>query len=255
MNKILLCLAALMALSACGEIIDTGNRGIETRFGEVVGEPLPEGFYFYNPFTSSITEIDIKTQKWEGDTDAYTKDVQQAKLHFTINYRPEPSKVGDLFKSVGREYAEKLIPQVITGSIKNVVGKWEAVELVSNRDKATSAIESTAKTVLATNGIDVSRIEITNISFAKEFEKAVEEKVVAVQSAAKAENKTKQIQEEARQKIISAKAEAESMKIRSEALSQNKSLVEYEAVQKWDGKLPVYMLGNSTPFIKVGESK
>jgi hypothetical protein len=25
--------------------------------------------------------------------------------------------------------------------------------------------------------------------------------------------------------------------------------VNYEAVQKWDGKLPEYMLGNSVPFI------
>lgn len=253
MKQTILAFSALASLSACGEIIDTGNRGIETRFGEVVGNPLPEGFYFYNPLTSNIFEIDIKTQKWEGETETYTKDVQQAKLHFTVNYRPDPNKVGDIFKSVGVGFADKLIPQVITGSIKNVVGKWEAVELVSNRDKATAAIESTARAVLATNGIEVSRIEITNISFAKEFEKAVEEKVVAVQSAAKAENKTKQIQEEARQRIISAKAEAESMKIRSEALSQNKSLVDYEAVQKWDGKLPQYMMGNSVPFLNLGK--
>ena len=48
-----------------------------------------------------------------------------------------------------------------------------------------------------------------------------------------------------------AQAEAKSMAIRAQALSQNKSLVQYEAVQKWDGKLPQYMLGNSVPFINV----
>ena len=45
------------------------------------------------------------------------------------------------------------------------------------------------------------------------------------------------------------------MKIRATALSQNKALVEYEAVKKWDGKLPEYMLGNSVPFINVSAKK
>ena len=40
------------------------------------------------------------------------------------------------------------------------------------------------------------------------------------------------------------------MRIRSQALSQNQNLVAYEAVQKWDGKLPVNMYGSAPlPFI------
>jgi len=60
------------------------------------------------------------------------------------------------------------------------------------------------------------------------------------------------VQEEAKQRVISAQAEAKSMEIRANALSQNKNLVEYEAVQKWDGKLPQYTLGGAMPFISVG---
>ena len=41
------------------------------------------------------------------------------------------------------------------------------------------------------------------------------------------------------------------MSIRANALTKNKALVEYEAVQKWDGKLPEYMMGNSIPFINL----
>jgi DNA-directed RNA polymerase subunit K/omega len=50
---------------------------------------------------------------------------------------------------------------------------------------------------------------------------------------------------------VSAEAEAKSMAIRANALTQNKALVEYEAVQKWDGKLPQYMMGNSVPFVNL----
>lgn len=83
------------------------------------------------------------------------------------------------------------------------------------------------------------------------FERAIESKVTAQQEALKAKNKTVQIQEEAKQKLISAEAEAKSMTIRANALTRNKALVEYEAVQKWDGKLPEYMMGNSIPFLNL----
>ena len=39
------------------------------------------------------------------------------------------------------------------------------------------------------------------------------------------------------------------MSIKAAALESNPKLVNYEAVQKWDGKMPQYMLGNSVPFI------
>lgn len=68
--------------------------------------------------------------------------------------------------------------------------------------------------------------------------------------AEKAKNDTIRIQEEANQKLIQAKAEAEAMGIKSEALSKNKSLVEYEAVQKWNGELPQYV-GTGMPFLNL----
>ena len=73
--------------------------------------------------------------------------------------------------------------------------------------------------------------------------------------AEKAKNDTIRIKEEAEQRLIQARAEAEAMKIKSDALSKNKSLVEYEAVLKWNGNLPQYMLGNSIPFINLNKKE
>ena len=104
---------------------------------------------------------------------------------------------------------------------------------------------------LAPRYIDVKGFQIIDINYSEVFERAIESKVTAEQEALKAKNKTVQVQEEAKQKVIAAQAEAKSMAIRAQALAQNKSLVQYEAVQKWDGKMPQYMLGNSVPFINV----
>lgn len=45
------------------------------------------------------------------------------------------------------------------------------------------------------------------------------------------------------------------MEIKAEVLAKNKGLTEYEAVQKWDGHLPQYMLGNSVPMINLPTGK
>ena len=54
------------------------------------------------------------------------------------------------------------------------------------------------------------------------YEHAVEQKVVAIQSAQQAKNETVRIEEQAKQTIVTAKAQAEAMTIQSEALSKNK---------------------------------
>ncbi|MCE9566387.1 MAG: hypothetical protein K8U57_30555 [Planctomycetes bacterium] len=248
----------MLSLQGClgVSIVDTGHRGIETRFGKVAGESLPEGIYFYNPFSSSIVELDVRTQKWEFDAETYTRDIQQAKLHVTINYNLEKEHANEMYQNVGREWAEKLIPQTAQGTLKTVIGKWDAVDLIGNRGKAQQEIQETIAAVLATKGVVVTRVEVSNIDYTKEFEGAVEAKVRAIQEAEQAKNKTVQVQEEAKQTLIKAETEAKSMQIRAQALTQNAALVQWEAVQKWDGKLPVYMLGsNSTPFINVPQTK
>src|SRR5690606_16792535 len=128
----------LAGFAGCGfEIVDTGHRGVRTTFGKVDSESLPEGLYFYNPLTSTIIEIDVRETKWDDSTIAYTKDVQSVKVSYAINYHPEPTKVHELYKTVGRDWANKLVPQVVLGNIKEVIGQHEAVKLVSDRHTAT----------------------------------------------------------------------------------------------------------------------
>ncbi len=251
-------LAALLPLMFCLQgclgvtIVDTGHRGIETRFGKVTGDSLPEGIYFYNPFSSSIVEMDVRTQKLEFDAETYTRDIQQAKLHVIINYNLDKEHANQMYQDVGRDWEDKLVPQTAQGTLKTVIGKWDAVDLIGNRGKAQQEIQDTIAAVLLTKGVIVTRVEVSNIDYTEEFEKAVEAKVRAIQEAEQAKNKTVQVKEEASQTLIKAETEAKSMQIRAQALTQNASLVQWEAVQKWDGKLPQYMLGSgTTPFINV----
>jgi prohibitin 2 len=247
----------VVSVAGCGiKVVDTGQRGIKTRFGEVVSESLPEGLYFFNPFTSTIVEMDTRVQRVDAETDTYTRDVQQAAIKYTLNYRLQQNAAHLMYRDIGRDWEQKLIPQVVLGTLKEVIGVWDAVDLISNRDKAANTAFESIRTSLAERNVEVSRFEITDISYTREFENSVEQKVIAQQKAIEEQNRTKQIEEQARQKVLSAEAEAKSMQIRAEALEQNAKLVEWEAVQKWNGVLPQYMLGGgTTPFINLNPAK
>jgi prohibitin 2 len=253
---------AIVVTSCSITTVGTGHRGAKVVFGEVVGDALPEGLYFVMPFTTHIEEIDVRQFRWDGKTEAFTKDVQQANIMFTLNYGLDPTKAHIVYRDIGPDWIARLVGQDVVEEIKREIGQNEAVLLISNREDAARKMEKNIIAKLGQRHVIVGSFRLTDIDYQPEFRKAVEDKVVAVQNAIAEQNRTVQIQEKAKQQIetakgnaestvLNAKAEAESIRIRATALEQNAKLVEWEAVQKWNGTLPQYVMGGAVPFINL----
>lgn len=234
--------------------VDTGHRGIKVTTGSVSDQSLEEGIHLYMPFISKIVQMDTRVQRKDFKTEVYTKDIQKATISYSVNYNLDKNRAHVMYKEVGQDWEEKVMIPVLEGILKNVIGKWEATEVVENRDRATTDIVTQLKSVLQDRFVNVISFQIINIDYSDDFENAIEEKVKAEQDALTSKNKTVQVEEEAKQKVIAAQAEAKSMTIRAQALSQNKNLVEYEAVQKWNGELPNILMSSDKggiPFINI----
>lgn len=242
-------------LCSCGfEVVDTGYRGIETNFGKVIGEPLPEGIHFYNPLTSDITEFDVREDKFQGKLNCYTKDTQMVDVEVMVNYRPDPAKVHLIYKDIGRDYAEKVFFAKLAASLKDTVGQYIADDLVAKRAAVAAAVKVELASEAAKRGVLVSDVNLVNLDFDDAYEKAAERQAVAVKDALTAKNKTVEVQEQANQRLIAAEADAKAMQIKSEALSKNQNLIQFEAVGRWNGALPQYILGGaSVPFIDLNK--
>jgi regulator of protease activity HflC (stomatin/prohibitin superfamily) len=250
MKKLMLIVGATV-LAGCSQI-NPGEAGFETQFGKIENrEILREGLHFYSIIGGDIVVYDCKNQIMKIKTEQYTKDIQQADTDISVTYNLNPSAIIDMHKNTGKDYENKLIAPAIIGCAKDVFGKWNATDVVAKREEATDFITNGLKEKLKPYGIHITLVELLDISFKPKFEDAVEAKQIAEQEANRAKNLTIKIREEAEQRIIAAQAEAKAMEVRAKALESNKSLVEYEAVMKWDGRLPQYMLGNSVPFINV----
>ena len=251
MKKFLIMMMCAVGLTGCAEQIDAGNRGVKTVWGETQQKVLEEGLYFYNPISTKIYEMDCKTLKIVYEMDSYTKDVQQANLRLSVMYNVKPEEATLLFKEIGLNYANVVIYPTVVAVAKDTVGQWEADKLVSNREQASNTMLAKLQESLKDKHIRVTGLSFESVDFSKQFESAIEAKQIAQQDAIKAKNRSVQIEEESKQKLMMAKAEAEAMAIQAKALAQNKSLVAYEAVKKWNGVLPVNIYGSAPiPFIE-----
>lgn len=247
--KRVLALALLALLAGCGQV-DSGYSGLKLQFGRVTSGPLGPGLWFYNPFGGSMVTYDCREQRADYNMQAYTKDVQSATFQVVVTFKLDEGQIVPLHNSIGAQYREKILYPAVVGATKDVVGGWEADTLISGREQATKQIFDRVSEMLKGKPVIVRSVTLDNIDYSDVFEKAIEDKQVAMQNAIRAKNKTQEIEEEARQKIITAEAEAKSMQIKGDALKSNPSLVSLEAIQKWDGRAPATLvIGADTSMI------
>lgn len=241
----------LVTLLGSYYVVSPGHRGVLVTLGRVEQQSYLNGIGFKLPVISKMIQINVQTNTITEKASSYTLDVQTAEIDYTITYNLNPENVYILYEEIGLSYVQKKIIPVVRDVIKDVIGKWQAQDLVANRDKARSEILAQMQSRIDDRFFQNITFQIIDLNYSNNFERAIESKVIAEQRAQEAVNNTKRIKEEAEQKLISAKADAEAMEIKSEALAKNKGLTEYEAVQKWNGTLPRYMMGNSIPFINL----
>ena len=228
---------AVAMLTGCSQV-DSDQAGFKTQFGRPDDAVLGPGLYGINPIGGKMIKYSIRDMRFDLQSQSFTKDMQEATFVVSVIYAPERSRLIELHTKYGRDYAKVLLEPPLCTALKDVVGSWEAEQLVNSRDKVAIAINERLMTSLKGSPVLVKSFNILNIDFSDVFEKSIEDKVVQQQEALKAKNKTAQVKEEAEQKIIQAKAEAEAISIRAKALNENKDVVLLNLIEKWDGTAP-----------------
>lgn len=247
----LLALIVVITLFSSFYTIKSTERGVLSTFGKISRGVIDDGLHVKIPFIQTIKKVNVQQKKFDGKENSYTRDVQTSEVQYTINYELVRENVNNLIKNVGDDYHNRIVVPFIRSAMKEAFGNFAATEIVENRDAVRREIESTLRRTLDSSYFLNIQFQLVDIDFDDDFENAIKEKQVAEQQALKAKNVTIQIEEQAKQTKIRAEADAEAIRIKAKALESNPKLVEYEAVQKWDGKMPQYMMGNSLPLINL----
>jgi regulator of protease activity HflC (stomatin/prohibitin superfamily) len=228
-------------------VISAGHTGVIVTLGEVNPTALTEGVHFVNPI-SRVYDVDVRLQKDQlAGANASTKDLQVVHTDIVVQYRLNAQKVPQIYKDFGLNVDEKVLGPAINEAFKTVTAKYTSEELVTKRQQVSDEIQNQLKSKVAPFDIDVSGISLVNFGFSAEYQKAIEQKVIATQQTAKAEQDLARIKVEAASRIAQADGEAKAIAIQAAAIQSNggQNYVQLQWIEKWDGKLPTTVLNGS----------
>ena len=231
------------------QIIGAGERGVVfSTFGGVAEGVRGEGLRFKVPFIQTIIPVDVRIHKAETDASASSKDLQTVQSRIALNYHIAPGEAWKIYQEVGTLYKERLIDPSVQEAVKAVTAQFTAEELITRRAAVSSLIKEMLAGRLVPHNIVVDEFNIVDFNFSSVFNQAIEAKQTAEQDALRAERDLDRIKIEAEQTITTAKAEAESQRLQRETLTDE--LLQFRAIERWNGILP-QVVGGAVPFINL----
>ena len=251
--------SAILVTAGAIVIVPSGTRGVLLTWGQVSGI-MDEGLHFIMPVMQSVILMEVTIQKAERPESTASADLQEVTTTLAVNYRLNPGFVDEIYLNLRQDYVTRVIQPNIEETIKATTAQFKAEELITKRAEVKLTFEEILTERLAPYHIDVLSVAVTDFQFSAQFTQAIEAKVTAEQKALEAKNKLEQIRYEAQQQVIQAdayanatilraEADAEALRLRREQLDPQ--ILQWLALEKWNGILPYFFGGEVVPFLQL----
>ncbi len=227
----------LIAAAASTYVVEPGTRGIKVTLGKAQAGFLPEGFGTKTPFITTIVEVKVRQQTKPVSATCFSSDLQQLVLELRVLYRVPERSVVEIFKQYAGDPFDSLIAPRVQEALKEVTALQTAEHVVKHREAVKQKALAAARKKIG-DILWVEDIVLRDIHLSAELERAIEAKMVAEQQAAQARFTQVQTQVEAATAIISARGEAEAIKVRGDALRMNPAFLRLKLVERWNGASP-----------------
>ncbi|MBD3156466.1 hypothetical protein GF369_01425 [Candidatus Peregrinibacteria bacterium] len=229
--------------------VPAGHAGVIFDQGRgVLENELDEGLHLKIPFWQQSTIMDVRTQEytmsiaqgegWKTDDDSIesrSKDGQVVWVDATILFHIDKNEADDIKRELGteRDYYTKIIRPRAREVIRAVIARYNALDLVSEKrpdivDEMSELLEEAYKK----HNIILEEVVLRNVTYSTDFANAIEEKEVARQRIKTSEYQKEQATQLKEKKIIEAEADAQSIKLKGEALRSNPEVIQLEFVNK-----------------------
>ncbi len=245
-----------------GVVVDMlgSSKGVE-------GKELHVGMHWIAPW-KSVYQFPIFEQNdtWEGFHEGFnfqTSEGMAVSADIGITYHLRPDCIPAIFQRYRRgmdEITNIFIRNYIRDAVNKAASKTRIEDLYSGKESFFEDVEKHVREDLSPIGIELSRIYlIGRFHFPETVISALNSKIEAVQRAQQRENELREAEAEAKKQIAKAEGQARCLLLQAESeakanmllsKSVTPELIQWQSIQKWDGKLP-HVTGGSVPFIEV----
>jgi len=249
MKKILLIIAVALVsmffLPISCTRIDAGYDGILIKqYGTDKGVQdvsLVTGRVFYNPWTEDVEQYPTFVQTY--DFSAFTvnaKDGSSFTVDPTLSFGVVTGNGPRIFKKYRKELEEvtgTTIFNYLKDAFRIQMNKYTTDEIVSNREKFETDVQSSLQKVLEKEGFFLEQLT-SGLKYPNTIVQAVNKKNKAIQDAMAMENQLRLAEAKAKIKIVEAETEKRANELRQQSLTP--LLIQQQFIEKWDGHTPLY---------------
>jgi regulator of protease activity HflC (stomatin/prohibitin superfamily) len=255
-----------------------------TLSGEL-GEPRRSGTHIVIPVLQDATLYPIQQQQYtmsglpqEGQVqgnDAVrgrTSDGQEVFLDITVIYGVDPAEANLVHQRWQTGWQDNFVRPTIRGQAREVVSRFRAEDIFGEQRTAVEdSLEELMSARMDEEGFIMTDLLVRDVTFTQAFTDSIERKQIAEQQALEAAFRVQEEQQSAEQIrvraqgtrdaniaeaegeaqaiVLRATAQAEALRLVSEQLAANPSLIQYEYIQKLADNVSLALVPSNSPFL------
>jgi len=190
-----------------------------------------EGTHFKIPWVERPYIYNVRSTPRNIKSLTGSRDLQMVDINLRVIYRPMVEKLPDMYRTLGMDYDERVLPSIVNEVLKGVVAQYNAIELIVKREQVSAQVRQRLQERAKDFHVLLDDVSITHLAFSPQFTMAVESKQVAQQEAERAKYIVEKALEEKKSIIIAAEGEAEAGKLIANAVANNPGFIELREIQ------------------------
>jgi regulator of protease activity HflC (stomatin/prohibitin superfamily) len=249
--------------------------------------PVVTGWVFFDPLTEQIIAFPTSVQNvvWTASThegratdESITFSSQEGvnvNADIGLSFHIEASLAPHLYLRFRQPdllvLADGYVRNAVREAFNDVASRMAVQDIYgAKKGKLVADVGTRLREVLGKDGFIIDQITINGaLRLPENVAQAINRAMEATQNAIQAENRVRQVRAEAEQAVAEAHGAAEAARQRAEGeadavliraradaraneiirLSTTGAVLQYRAIQRWDGKLPTYQAGDKLPLL------